>query len=44
MSLLLDGTVTAAEMVTSVRPLTEAAQAFAEADSGRHIKVLLTNE
>ena len=44
MSLLLDGTVTAADMVTSVRPLTEAAEAFAEADSGRHIKVLLTNE
>jgi 2-desacetyl-2-hydroxyethyl bacteriochlorophyllide A dehydrogenase len=44
MDLLLAGTVTAGEMVTSVRPLAEAAEAFAEADSGRHIKVLLSDE
>jgi L-iditol 2-dehydrogenase len=41
MTLLRDGVVTAADFVTSVRPLAEAAQAFAEAESGEHVKVLL---
>jgi 2-desacetyl-2-hydroxyethyl bacteriochlorophyllide A dehydrogenase len=39
--LLRAGVVTADEFVTSVRPLSEAAEAFADADSGRHIKVLI---
>jgi 2-desacetyl-2-hydroxyethyl bacteriochlorophyllide A dehydrogenase len=39
--LLRAGTVAAKEFVTNVRSLTEAAAAFADADSGRHIKVLL---
>ena len=39
--LLRAGTVAAKEFVTNVRSLTEAATAFADADSGRHIKVLL---
>jgi threonine dehydrogenase-like Zn-dependent dehydrogenase len=42
--LLRAGVVTPAEFVTSTRPLSEAAEAFREADSGRHIKVLLTPE
>jgi 2-desacetyl-2-hydroxyethyl bacteriochlorophyllide A dehydrogenase len=41
MDLLRDGVVTADEFVTAVRPLAEAAEAFADADSGRHIKILL---
>ena len=39
--LLRAGTVTAKDFVTNLRLLTEAAAAFADADSGRHIKVLL---
>jgi 2-desacetyl-2-hydroxyethyl bacteriochlorophyllide A dehydrogenase len=39
--LLRAGTVSAADFVTTVRPLADAAAAFADADSGRHIKVLL---
>ena len=39
--LLRTGVVTAAEFVTAVRPLAEAAAAFADADSGRHLKVLI---
>ena len=42
MDLLRKGTVTAADFITATRPLSEAAEAFADADSGRHIKVLLT--
>ena len=42
MRLLRAGVVTAADFVTSVRPLREAAAAFADAESGDHIKVLLT--
>ena len=41
MDLLRAGVVTADEFVTSVRPLSEAAEAFADADSGQHIKVLI---
>jgi 2-desacetyl-2-hydroxyethyl bacteriochlorophyllide A dehydrogenase len=41
MDLLRAGAVTADDFVTSVRPLDEAAEAFRDADSGRHIKVLL---
>ncbi|HEU5107745.1 MAG TPA: zinc-binding dehydrogenase, partial [Micromonosporaceae bacterium] len=41
MQLLRDGVVTAAAFVTAVRPLSEAAEAFADAESGDHIKVLL---
>jgi hypothetical protein len=33
--------VSAADFVTGVRPLTEAAEAFRDAESGDHIKVLL---
>jgi len=39
--LLRTGVVSAAEFVTTVRPLADAAAAFADAGSGRHIKVLL---
>lgn len=42
MQLLRDGVVTAADFVTAIRPLSEAADAFADAESGHHIKVLLT--
>jgi 2-desacetyl-2-hydroxyethyl bacteriochlorophyllide A dehydrogenase len=41
MALLQAGTVSAADFVTGVRPLTEAAAAFRDAESGDHIKVLL---
>jgi 2-desacetyl-2-hydroxyethyl bacteriochlorophyllide A dehydrogenase len=41
MRLLQDGSVTVEEMVTSRRPLAEAAGAFDDAFSGDHIKVLL---
>jgi 2-desacetyl-2-hydroxyethyl bacteriochlorophyllide A dehydrogenase len=41
MDLLRAGTVSAADFVTGVRPLTEAAEAFRDAESGRHIKVLI---
>jgi 2-desacetyl-2-hydroxyethyl bacteriochlorophyllide A dehydrogenase len=41
MRLLRDGVVRAADFVTAIRPLTEAAAAFADAESGEHIKVLL---
>jgi threonine dehydrogenase-like Zn-dependent dehydrogenase len=41
MILLADRVVTADEFITSVRPLTGAAEAFRDAGSGRHIKVLL---
>jgi 2-desacetyl-2-hydroxyethyl bacteriochlorophyllide A dehydrogenase len=41
MRLLTAGVVTVDDMVTSNRPLAEAAEAFAEAASGEHIKVLL---
>ena len=41
MRLLRDGVVTAADFVTAIRPLAEAAAAFADAESGDHIKVLL---
>jgi L-iditol 2-dehydrogenase len=41
MGLLVDGTVSAADFVTAVRPLAEAAEAFADAESGDHVKVLL---
>ncbi|AGZ45207.1 zinc-dependent alcohol dehydrogenase [Actinoplanes friuliensis] len=41
MTLLADGTVRASDFVTAVRPLTEAAEAFADAESTAHIKVLL---
>jgi threonine dehydrogenase-like Zn-dependent dehydrogenase len=41
MALLADGVVRPDAFVTAVRPLDEAAAAFADADSGRHIKVLL---
>jgi L-iditol 2-dehydrogenase len=34
--------VTSDEFVTAIRPLSEAAEAFRDAESGRHIKVLLT--
>jgi 2-desacetyl-2-hydroxyethyl bacteriochlorophyllide A dehydrogenase len=40
--LLRAGTVSAADFITTVRPLADAAAAFADADSGRHIKVLLS--
>jgi 2-desacetyl-2-hydroxyethyl bacteriochlorophyllide A dehydrogenase len=39
--LLRASTVRAADFVTTVRPLADAAAAFADADSGRHIKILL---
>jgi L-iditol 2-dehydrogenase len=39
--LLQAGVVTSADFVTAVRPLEEAAAAFADADSGNHIKVLV---
>ncbi|NMO53327.1 alcohol dehydrogenase catalytic domain-containing protein [Actinoplanes sp. TBRC 11911] len=41
MRLLTDGSVVVDEMVTSLRPLAEAAGAFDDACSGAHIKVLL---
>ena len=41
MRLLVDGAVGVDELVTAVHPLHEAAQAFADAASGAHIKVLL---
>ena len=41
MRLLAGGAVEVREMVTAVRPLREAAQAFADAAGGAHIKVLL---
>ena len=43
-ALLRDGVVTAAEFVTAVHPLDEAAAAFADADGGAHIKVLITTD
>jgi threonine dehydrogenase-like Zn-dependent dehydrogenase len=39
--LLVAGTVTVGDLVTAVHPPEEAAAAFADAASGRHIKVLL---
>jgi L-iditol 2-dehydrogenase len=42
MDLLRKGIVTAADFITATHPLSEAAAAFADADSGHHIKVLLT--
>jgi 2-desacetyl-2-hydroxyethyl bacteriochlorophyllide A dehydrogenase len=41
MRLLADGSVAVDEMITSVRPLAEAAGAFDDACSGAHIKVVL---
>lgn len=41
MRLLRAGTVSAADFVTAVHPLADAAAAFRDADSGRHIKVLI---
>ncbi|MFI7599098.1 zinc-binding dehydrogenase [Actinoplanes sp. NPDC049681] len=41
MVLLRDGVVSATDFVTAVRPLTEAAAAFADAESGSHLKVLV---
>jgi L-iditol 2-dehydrogenase len=41
MALLQAGTVSAADFVTGVRPLTEAAEAFRDAERGDHIKVLI---
>jgi 2-desacetyl-2-hydroxyethyl bacteriochlorophyllide A dehydrogenase len=41
MDLLRGGVVTADDFVTAVRPLAEAAPAFADAENGRNIKVLL---
>jgi L-iditol 2-dehydrogenase len=41
MGLLRDGLLTAGEFVTAVHPLGAAAAAFADADSGRHLKVLI---
>jgi 2-desacetyl-2-hydroxyethyl bacteriochlorophyllide A dehydrogenase len=41
MVLLREGVVTAAGFVTAVRPLSQAAAAFADAESGEHIKVLV---
>ncbi len=43
-ALLRDGVVTAGEFVTAVRPLADTAAAFRDADSGAHIKVLVTTE
>ena len=40
-SLLTSGAVDVSDLATSVRPLDEAARAFADAASGEHIKVLL---
>jgi L-iditol 2-dehydrogenase len=40
-ALLQAGTVSAADFITGVRPLTEAAEAFQDAESGRHLKVLI---
>ena len=40
--LLRAGAVRADDFITAVRPLTEAAEAFADAENGRNIKVLLT--
>jgi threonine dehydrogenase-like Zn-dependent dehydrogenase len=42
MDLLRAGVVTADDFVTAVRPLEEAAAAFADAEDGRNIKVLIT--
>ena len=39
--LLTSGAVDVSDLATSVRPLDEAARAFADAASGEHIKVLL---
>ncbi|WP_067504564.1 zinc-binding dehydrogenase [Actinoplanes sp. TFC3] len=44
MTLLREGVVDAAEFVTAIRPLEEAAQAFADAAGGGHLKVLLAPE
>jgi len=41
MDLLRAGVVTADDFVTAVHPLADAARAFEDADSGRHIKVLI---
>ncbi|GAA2474906.1 zinc-dependent alcohol dehydrogenase [Winogradskya humida] len=41
MSLLRAGVVTATDFVTAVHPLDEAAAAFADAESGAHLKVLV---
>ncbi len=40
--MLRAGTVSAADFVTAMWPLADAAEAFRDADSGAHIKVLLT--
>jgi 2-desacetyl-2-hydroxyethyl bacteriochlorophyllide A dehydrogenase len=40
--LLRDGAVRTADIVTAVRPLAQAAEAFALAGSGEHVKVLVT--
>jgi L-iditol 2-dehydrogenase len=42
MALLTSGVVSGQDFVTAVRPLSEAAAAFDDAESGHHIKVLLT--
>jgi L-iditol 2-dehydrogenase len=42
MELLRAGVVTADEFISAMHPLDDAADAFRDADSGRHIKVLLT--
>ncbi len=42
--LLRDGVVTAADFVTAVHPLDDTAAAFADADGGAHIKVLVTTD
>jgi len=44
MALLREGVVTPAEFVTSIRPLEDTADAFRDADSGSHIKVLITTD
>jgi threonine dehydrogenase-like Zn-dependent dehydrogenase len=43
MELLRAGVVRADDFVTVIRPLAEAAEAFADAESGDHIKVLLSS-
>ncbi|MEV4702498.1 zinc-binding dehydrogenase [Actinoplanes sp. NPDC049316] len=40
-TLLQKGVVTSSDFVTAIRPLDQAAAAFADADSGNHIKVLI---
>lgn len=41
MVLLRDGVVSAIDFVTAIHPLTEAAAAFSDAESGSHLKVLV---